>query len=460
VRVLFATAELAPFVKVGGLGDAASGLVLALRRRGVDVEVALPDYGTLDLTQTGSTTIDVPDWAGPALVRRGSLDGFPQVALISTPTMARPHPYNDSEGRGWPDNDTRFLSFSAGIAAMTRAEKPDLLHLNDWHTGASLGFLPQAPPTVLTIHNLAYQGWTDGSWLRRLGHRPEAFEWYGGVNPLSGAVALADRVVTVSPTFAAETLAPETGFGLDQALASRGAEFSGILNGIDTGVWDPASDPHLSLHYASGTAGRKREIGRRLATELGLPPGEDPLIGVVTRLTGQKGVDIVLDAAARLEHLRARMVLLGSGERALAEAAVEIESRSEGRFVFREGYDEGLSHRIFAGSDLYLMPSRFEPAGLTQMQAMRYGSIPVVTDVGGLHDTVIDADSDPTRGTGFVAAQPTTEAIVGALGRAIAAWRSTRRRGEIRRRGMSRDWSWDAPAGQYHRLYQEIISAG
>jgi starch synthase len=459
MRGLFATAELAPFVKVGGLGDAASGLVGALRRSGIEIEVVLPDYGWLPLQQTDEQLLDVPEWAGPARVRRGSLDGFGSVSLIVTPTMARPHPYNDSRGRGWPDNDTRYFSFSAAIAALAGVNPPDVLHLNDWHTGAALGFLPQPPPTVLTIHNLAYQGVTDGAWLDLIPYRTRAYEWYGGTNPLTGAVALADRVVTVSPTFAAEALRPETGFGAHEALAARGKAFSGILNGIDTEVWNPATDVHLPVHYNIANAGRKREIGRRLAVEVGWESSTEPLIGVVTRLTDQKGVDLVLEAANALPELGARMVLLGSGDLALANEASRLASRLGDRFAFLEGYYEGLSHRIFGGSDLYLMPSRFEPAGLTQMQAMRYGSIPVVTDVGGLHDTVTDADADSDSGNGFVADEPSTASVGDALERAVRAWRSTRRRGEIRRRGMSRDWSWESPAARYLELYETITSA-
>ncbi len=458
MRGLFATAELAPFVKVGGLGDAAAGLVGALRRQGIEIEVVLPDYGWLPLDQTDEEALAVPDWAGPARVRRGSLPGFGSVSLIVTPTMARPHPYNDSEGRGWPGNDTRFFSFSAAVAALAAMSPPDVLHLNDWHTGAALGFLPESPPTLLTIHNLAYQGAADGAWLGLIPHHAQAYEWYGGTNPLTGAVALADRVVTVSPTFAAEALHPNTGFGAHDALAARGDDFSGILNGIDTEVWDPAIDPYLPVNYDAANAGRKREIGRQLAAEFGWEPSPEPLIGVVTRLTDQKGVDLALEAAEALPELGARMVVLGSGDRDLAERASRIASTLSERFAFFEGYDEGLSHRIFGGADLYLMPSRFEPAGLTQMQAMRYGAIPVVTDVGGLHDTVIDADVDAESGNGFVAEMPDGAMVGDALDRAVRAWRSTKRRGEIRRRGMNRDWSWDSPAAEYRELYEKITS--
>lgn len=457
MRVLFATAELAPFVKAGGLGEAASGLVHALSARGVEVEVVLPDYGDLPLRLTGERPLDLPDWAGPVTARQGGLGEFARVTLVASELLKRPHPYNDPDGRGWNDNDTRFMIFSAAIAAMARLRQPDILHLNDWHTGAALGFLIEAPPSVFTIHNLAYQGQAPGSWLKLIPNRPDAYEWFGGTNPLTGAVALASRVTTVSPTFAAEAKRPETGFGVHEALAARGSDFNGILNGIDTEVWDPLTDPHLTVHYDSTNPGRKREIGRRLAEELGWAESNEPLIGMVTRLTDQKGVDLALDASTALRQLGARMILLGSGERSLADSARRIAKDIPGRFHFREGYDEGLSHRIFAGTDLYLMPSRFEPAGLTQMQAMRYGSIPVVTDVGGLHDTVVDADAHPDRGNGLVALQSSTTAVADALGRGVRAWRSTIRRGAIRRRGMAHDWSWRGPAGAYQRLYEEII---
>jgi starch synthase len=312
---------------------------------------------------------------------------------------------------------------------------------------------------VLTIHNLAYQGTTTGDWLKSFKRRPDAYDWNGDVNPLAGAIALADRVVTVSPRFAIESLQPETSFGLSAPLRARGNAFRGILNGIDTDVWDPATDPHLSLHYDMNSTGRKRELGRLLVEELGWEANSEPLIGMVTRLTDQKGVDIALETVSALEDVGARMVLLGSGDRALADAARQVESRFGDRFVFRDGYDEALAHRIFGGSDLYLMPSRFEPSGLTQMQAMRYGTIPVVTDVGGLHDTVIDAGDFPDEGTGFVASEVTGPALVDALARAVRALRSSRQREAISRRGMSRDWSWRAPAGLYGDLYTEITSA-
>jgi starch synthase len=457
VRVLFATAELAPFVKVGGLGDAAAGLVQELRAAGVDIEVVLPDYGDLPIEVESETSVEAPEWAGPVTAASGSLDGFDDVTLVRNSSFLRPHPYVDEEGSGWDDNDHRFLVFSAAVASLAEMRSPDLLHLNDWHTAAALGLMDVPPSSVLSIHNLAYQGTASGRWLQQIRRRPEAYEWYGGFNPLTGGIALADRVVTVSPNFAREVLEPDTGFGVHAALAARGDAFVGILNGIDTDVWDPATDPHLPITYDTGSATRKRQIGRDLAVEMGWEPDTGPLVGMVTRLTDQKGVDIALEVARALPDIGARMILLGSGDRALAQAAEQVAAGLPEWFAFRSGYDEGLSHRIFGGSDLYLMPSRFEPAGLTQMQAMRYGTIPIVTDVGGLHDTVIDADADPDEGTGFTATEVTADSVADALARGVRAWRSTKRRGALRRRGMAHDWSWASPAFEYLRLYEEVI---
>ena len=458
MNVLFATAELAPLVKVGGLADFSAGLVNAVRSRQVDVDIVLPDYGEAVFEAGRRYELPVPQWAGPATLRQGTLGGI-AVALISVPGMARPNPYLDASGQGWPDNDKRFLAFSAAVAAWAEITKPDLLHLNDWHTASVLGYLDSPPPSVMAIHNLAYQGTTGPEWVETLNRRRAAYQRDGCTNPLAGGIVLADRVVTVSPTFAAESLQPGTGFGLDDLLRDRGTAFSGILNGIDTAVWDPSSDVHLSHHYDLDSPKEKGHMRQALAAELGWGGSDVPLIGMVTRLTDQKGVDIALETIPLLEDLDARMVLLGSGDRSLAEVSRDVAHAYPDRFMFREGYDERLAHRIFGGSDLYLMPSRFEPAGLTQMQAMRYGSIPVVTDVGGLHDTVTDADLSSADGTGYVADEVSASSVSDALGRAVGGWRAPTRRDEIIRRGMSRDWSWQTPASRYLDLYRQLTSA-
>lgn len=459
MRVLFATAEFAPEVKVGGLGDFSAGLTRILRSEGVEVDIVLPDYGGLSFEPRAEHDLNVPDWASPARVRQGIMGGV-EVSLVSVPEIPRSNPYLDAQGRAWGDNDQRFFAFSAAVAAWARATRPDVVHLNDWHTAVTLAFLEEPPPTIFTIHNLAYQGQTDISWLDRFPRHTDRFRHLARTNPMAGGIALADRIVTVSSRFAEESLPPNEGFGLADLLQTRGKMFLGILNGIDTEVWDPATDPHLPVNYDLQSLEKKQKVTLALVEELGWDDETaTPLIGMVTRLTGQKGVDVALQALPLLEELGVRMVLLGSGERSLVEACAEGANRFPERFAFREGYDEALAHRIFGGCDIYLMPSRFEPAGLTQMQAMRYGAIPVVTDVGGLHDSVVDADARADLGTGFVAAKPTPTDVTDALSRAIDAWRSSERRSAIVGRGMSADWSWNDPAQRYIDLYEEVMSA-
>ncbi|MGB7860594.1 MAG: glycogen/starch synthase [Acidimicrobiia bacterium] len=457
MRVLFATAELAPLVKVGGLADFSAGLTRTLRSRGLEVDIVLPDYGFAPFQLEDETALDVSEWATPAVLRRGLLWGVP-VSLVSVPGMARPNPYLDADGVAWEDNDQRFFGFSIAVAAWTAASDPDVLHLNDWHTAAVLGFMSEPPPSLLAIHNLAYQGNSAISWLDRFHRQAEVFGVRGETNPLAGGIALADQVVTVSPTFATESLPPNEGFGLARHLEAKGAAFSGILNGIDTEVWDPAVDPHLPHHYEVGSIEGKVQVRDRLIEEMGWDEMRGPVIGMVTRLTDQKGVDLALGVVPDLAQLGARMMMLGSGDRKLADDAKAAETRFPGVFKFVEGYDDRLAHRIFGGADLYLMPSRFEPAGLTQMQAMRYGTIPVVSDVGGLHDSVVDADIDPVRGTGFVAARIDVDNLRETLFRAVRAWNQPARRVAIMERGMSIDWSWDAPASEYVALYERLMS--
>jgi starch synthase len=395
LRVLFATAELVPLARVGGLAAATAGLAKALRELGVSLEIVLPDYFATPLEGEERIELDVPHWAGPAVARRGVADGVGQVTLIRASGVARSHPYLQPDGTGWPDNDHRFVSFSAGVAALTRATAPDVLHLNDWHTATTLAFLEDRPPTVLTIHTLGYQGHSHEGWIQAFPHHAGAYAWGGAANPLAGAIRLADLVVAVSPTYAQEILTPEGGAGLDPLLQAKGDRLVGILNGIDTGVWDPASDPHLGTTYSAAKPGGKADARKALAKELGLERDAGPLAVMITRLVDQKGVDLLLPLEPYLSTLPMRLAVLGDGDRDLVEALHALAARHPGTVAFRHGYDEGLAHRLFAGGDLILMPSRFEPCGLAQMQAMRYGTLPVATDVGGLHDTIVDADADP-----------------------------------------------------------------
>jgi starch synthase len=455
MRVVLATAELSPVATVGGLAAATAGLVAELRRLGVDVDLVMPDYGEVTLVDETTTRLAVPGWVGVARVRSGRHPVAGRLHLVSAPGIARPHPYLQANGEGWPDNDERFFRFARAVAAFVERDPPDVLHLNDWHTGTVLAALEEPPSSVLSIHNLAYQGASDASWLELIGPRASHYEWWGGTNPLSGAAALADRIVAVSPHYATEIVTPEGGFGLDEALRHRGDDLIGIRNGIDTEVWDPAADPLIAAPFNASSIGARSMNRVALHERVGFPDDGVVLGAVVTRLTHQKGIDLLAPLVPLLAQIPMRLAILGSGDAGLAAHFHALAADHPDSLVFVEGYDEALSHLMFAGGDLYLMPSRFEPCGLTQMQAMRYGAVPVVTAVGGLVDTVTDADLH-RGGTGFVAGRASSEDLLAALFRAERRMRDKRRRGAIQKRIMAIDWSWREPAREYVELYRSL----
>lgn len=462
MKVLFAAAEFAPLARVGGLAAAAAGLVAELRRQGVEVQVVVPDYFATQLQHETVVELDVPEWAGPATARTGTLTGIGQITLIDAFGIVKSHPYLQPDGHGWPDNDRRFMAFSTAIAALTEAVGPDVLHLNDWHTCAALAHLAELPPTMLTIHTLGYQGRTNPGWLKTLPDHVAAFEQWGDCNPLLGGIRLADVVVAVSPHYAAEITTPQGGFGLDGPLRDKGDRLIGILNGIDTDEWDPASDRHLSMPYsapnsATGLAA-KASMRVELLARYGLVDGGGPLLTMVTRLAEQKGVDLLLPLAPFLRRLGATLIVLGDGEQGLADALTVVSVDYPQQVAFIRGYDEALAHQLFAGADVFAMPSRFEPCGLAQMQAMRYGTLPLVTDVGGLHDTVVDVDDAPSRGTGVVVPDASSVALMDGLHRMVKAYSQPRRRAAMQRRGMAIDWSWKRPAATHIDWYQHLVA--
>ena len=457
VKVLFASAEFAPLARVGGLAAAAAGLVAELRRQGVEVQVVLPDYFATKLQNETVVKLDVPEWAGPATARSGTLAGVGAITLIDAFGIIKSHPYLQPDGNGWPDNDRRFMAFSAALAALTKVVAPDVLHLNDWHTCASLGHLATPPPTMLTIHTLGYQGRTNPGWLRTLPYHVGAFEQWGDCNPLLGGIRLADLVVAVSPNYAAEITTPQGGFGLDGALRERGDRLVGILNGIDANEWNPRTDRHLPVHYSSADVGPKATVREDLLSRAGLVDGGGPLLTMVTRLVEQKGVDLALPLTPFLKHLGATLIVLGDGEQALADALTAAATADPEHVAFVRGYDEALAHQLFAGADVFVMPSRFEPCGLAQMQSMRYGTLPLVTNVGGLHDTVVDVDDVPGHGTGVVVPQPTSVALMDGLHRIVKAYSQPRRRAAMQRRGMAIDWSWSRPAAAHVDWYLRLV---
>ncbi len=468
MKVIFASAELAPIVRVGGLAEAANGLVIALRAAGVVVEVVVPDYGGDDspsLSDETVETLSVPEWVGPATARSGTLQGVGEVTLVRVPGIERPHPYGEPGTMGWDDNDKRFFAFSAAVAAIVKARKADLVHVNDWHTAPTLAFTGPNVKSVLSLHNLAYQGQCHIGWLEVLGEHGEerkyAYERHGECNPLAGALRLADRIIAVSPNYAKEIVSPYHGAGLDDILQERKKDLIGIINGIDDATWSPNTDAFIPKAYSAksmrtGESTAKGMCKATLREELGLAEVAGPFIGFVSRLVDQKGVDFVIEAASFLSSIDAQLVVLGSGDRDLVEQLNANVQAQPNRVAFRQAFDLGFAHRIFAGADLFVMPSRFEPCGLAQMQAMAYGTIPVVTNVGGLHDTVIDADADPAHGNGFVSEIVSTAGLVDALHRANRAWLVKKRRATIIQNGMGHDWSWKAPAREYIATYKSI----
>ncbi len=460
MRVLFAAAELAPLVRVGGLGEVAGGLTKALRQAGAHVDVLLPDYFQSELHNEYVQQLEVPDWVGSCTARSGELADFGPITLIDVPDIGRAGPYGDPGGESYGDNDRRFFRFSAAVAAWAKLTQPDVIHVNDWHTGAALAWTPPGIPTLASIHNLAYQGDADRGWLQVFGERSHAYDRRGRCNPLAGSLILADRVIAVSPRYAREILVDPLGCGLTDVLGSKAGagQLVGIVNGIDADEWNPETDSYLSAPFSAKKRGGKAICKRELQEGVGLPVSDGPLFGFVSRLVDQKGIEFVIDAATYLSSIDGQLVVLGSGDRSLADALHRLSADHPGTISFTEGFDLQLSHRIFAGADCYLMPSRFEPCGLAQMQAMAYGTLPIVTDVGGLHDTVTDLTLNPEIGTGFVCRDVSSTGLVDAMHRASALFHKKTLWKAAQTRGMSHDWTWTDPTATYLSVYSSVIA--
>ena len=480
MRVLFVTAEAYPLAKTGGLADVSRALPIALARRGVDVRLLLPGY------PRAYTRIEKPRIVAKLDPMLGIADAtlvsgmFPDtelpVWLIDSPTLFRREGglYQDEEGRDWPDNALRFafLSHVAARLAMgqTRiAWKPDVVHANDWHAGLLPLLLAEEkaprPSSVFTTHNMAFQGNFPPETLPAIGVPEAAFasgaiEFYGQVSFLKAGLNFADRVTTVSPTYAREILTPAFGCGMDGVLKSRSDSFTGILNGIDDALWDPASDPNLPQTYRAIDISGKRVCKTSLQKELGLPVNPDvPLIGFVSRLTQQKMADVILDALPWIAEQGAQVALVGEGDPALEAAFKEIQALHPEHVAVTIGYDEPLAHRLQAGCDILLAPARFEPCGLTQLYALRYGTLPVVRRTGGLADTVVDATPDTIAertATGFVFDEAGVEGLTSAIGRALSLYREPLAWRRLQLHAMAQDFSWDASAAKYADLYHAV----
>ncbi|HYZ23430.1 MAG TPA: glycogen synthase GlgA [Rhodopila sp.] len=478
MRVLAVASEVFPLVKTGGLADVVGALPLALSQVGADVLTLVPGYPAV-LGRIGDTAsvYHFPDLFGaPADLRRATVAGLNLLAL-DAPHLFRRHgnPYLGPDGREWPDNGIRFAGLGAAAGAVAVGLVPglqfDIVHLHDWQAALAAVYLRfhqgPRPATVLTIHNLAFQGLYPAALFPRLGLPAAAFamdglEYYGGVNLLKGGVASADWLTTVSPTYAREITGPDNGMGLDGLLRHRADRLSGILNGIDTTIWNPAADPLIAQRFGPDDASRRAVNKAALRTRMGLAPDPDRLlVGAISRLTSQKGLDMVLDRIGTLLDLGMQLAILGSGEPALEAAFLAAFRRHAGRIGCVLGYDEALAHLIQAGSDAILVPSRFEPCGLTQLYALHYGAIPVVSRVGGLADSVIDANQAALNAgvaTGVQFWPATPDALEDALHRLNSLWHDKPAWQRMQRNGMAADVSWAAPASRYIALYRSLLA--
>jgi len=483
MKVAFVAAEVAPLAKTGGLGDVVGALPKYLRDRGVDARVFMPRYGHIQPEREFLHHMPVAmGWNRFEyfLAEGGELPGGVPVIFLEHERLfgSRAGIYGDQFGE-FGDNGYRFAAFcKATLEAFSHMQwTPDVVHAHDWHTGAILTFMsaamdPRDPRAhagrVFTIHNQAYQGFQGASWLNQVGMPVEAFH-QGGlaqgdvVNLLKAGIQYAHKVTTVSPTYAREIRTPEGGFGLDGLMNYRAGDLVGILNGIDMEEWNPEADAHLrGVGYHAGDLGGKREAKRQLQRECGLPENDQVfLFGIVSRLVPQKGIEILLEALPTLLTRPVQFIALGTGASSYMNGFRRLEAAYPGRVSAQMRFDVGLSHRMEAGLDAFVMPSVYEPCGLNQMYSLRYGTPPIVRNTGGLADTVDDLDADPFHGTGFVFDDYHAGALVQAVDRCLR-WYYDDPDGFhwARVRGMLRDNSWPTSASIYHELYEIVLREG
>lgn len=481
LRILFAASEVEPFAKTGGLADVTGALPLALARLGHDVRIFMPRYpgverhaGTLTPLLEG---IEIP--LGERRVAVGVVEGqlagqVPVYFVVHDPYYLRPHLYTTPEG-DYRDNCERFIVFDRGVLEALRRLPwtPQVLHAHDWQTGLIPVYLEtvyrddpvlREVATVFTIHNLGYQGlfWHYDMPMTGLGwdlFTPAGIEFYGKISFLKGGLVFADLLTTVSPTYAREIQTPEYGEGLDGVLRERSEDLVGILNGLDYELWNPATDPEIPKRYGPEDPEGKAICKAALREELGLEADrpEAPVVGVVSRLADQKGLDLVQAAVPVVLEAGGQFVLLGSGEERYERAFAELAEAYPDRVAVRLGYQAGLARRIYAGTDVFLMPSRYEPCGLGQLIALRYGAIPVVRRTGGLADTIVPWDPVTGAGTGFVFEALTAEACRDAVRRALATYADPAAWRRLVRNAMVQDFSWESSAQKYVACYRRAV---
>lgn len=479
-RILFVTSEAEPLMKTGGLADVSANLPRALARLGHDVRILMPAYGDALARAHDARPVRAYRPGGllppTRLYRARPGRGDVPVYLLDAEGFSNRegNPYHDPGGTDYPDNALRFGTFCRGAAAVADDAvglrwRPHVVHCNDWQTAlAPVWMMLRRVPAanVFTVHNLRYQGLFPRATLESLGlpgwlWHYQALEFRQELSFIKGGLVFADRLSTVSPRYATEIQTPEQGEGLEGLLQARAGALTGILNGIDAEVWDPARDAWLEHPYGRDDLAGKRAGRTALQRELHL--GESPeqaLAGIVSRLVPQKGIDLVLAALPRLMQLPLQIAVLGTGMPELERELQAAARRYPGRLAVRVGYDEGLAHRIEAGADMFLMPSRYEPCGLNQLYSLRYGTVPVVRRTGGLADSVCDASADTLAegsATGITFGEASAEALVEAVTRAVQLFGNRQVWRQLMRTGMQRDFSWNRSAGAYVDLYRAAL---
>jgi starch synthase len=477
MRVLSVASEVYPLIKTGGLADVAGALPAALATKGVAVRTLVPGYPALleklERRETVHRFADV--FGGPGDLLAAHAAGLDLLVIDAPHLYGRAgNPYVDRTGRDWPDNAQRFAALAhvaAGIGAgLLKRYRPQILHAHDWQAGLVPAYLRYGPaprpPTVITVHNLAFQGHFPASLLTTLKLPPQSLaidgvEYFGGIGFLKAGLQFADRITTVSPTYAMEIRTPEGGMALDGLLRLRSDVVSGILNGIDDQVWDPATDPHLAATFSATRLARRLLNKQALKQRFAITSSDDaPLFAVISRLSEQKGLDLLLASLPRLLSVGGDLVVVGTGDAALEQGFRAAAKTSAGRVGVFIGYDEALAHLVQGGADALLVPSRFEPCGLTQLCALRYGAVPIVARVGGLNDTVIDANEMALSAgvaTGFQFLPVTREGLERALTRATSAWEHKTLWRSMQTNGMAMQVGWDRAATQYAKLYRDLL---
>jgi len=486
LKVLFATSEAHPLIKTGGLADVSGALPTALRELDCDVRIILPAYPQVVETLAHRKIIsqlEIPGIVGHIQLHEGQIpDSGISVLMVDYAAAFNRSggPYVDSNGAPWRDNAERFSLFSKAVCkvALNQANyawQPDIVHCNDWQTGLVPAILRisqpaqiEGPyvPSIFTIHNLAYQGLFPHEIFVALGLPSElwsysALEFHNQMSLIKGGLVFADRITTVSPQYAKEIQDEKFGYGLQGLLRHRQSQLTGILNGIDDTAWNPATDPLIEENYDINTLHNKVRNKQYLQNHYGLKQSNNLLLGFIGRLVEQKGIDLIIKLIPKLQKLSAQLVILGSGESTFETPLKQLATRYPDVFGVKIGYNETLAHKIEAGIDAFLMPSKFEPCGLNQMYSLRYGSIPIVTNVGGLSDSVVGINKKTlaaNTATGFVLAQPTAAELTKTLQNAIALYKQPAIWTSIVKTGMSQYFGWQTSARQYLKLYQSVLN--